>query len=84
MKFEVITEKKKFPKKVMRELVGTALQIVFEYNNFGQEHISDMFDTFHRPKFSYDDLEDMTYAAKRWMEKGLEWEEVEDKLMKGK
>jgi hypothetical protein len=85
MKFkEYITEAKKLNKKVKADLVGTALQIVFEYPNWGQEHVSDMFDSIDRPKFEFEDLEDITIAADKLKKKGYDWEEAEKLLMKTK
>jgi hypothetical protein len=85
MKFkEYITEAKKLNKKVKADLVGTALQIVFEYPDFGAEHIGDMYDTIDRPKFEYEDLEDITLSAEKLKKKGYDWEEAEKLLMKTK
>jgi len=79
-----LNEARKMSPKVKKDLVGTALQIVFEYPNWGQEHVSDMFDAIDRPKFEFEDLEDITIAADKLKKKGFGWGEVEDFLMKQK
>ena len=72
-------------KKVKAELVGTALQIVYEYPNWGAEHIEDMYQAVKqggRPKFSIDDLEDMTVKAARVKKTGKKWKDAEKELMR--
>jgi len=81
---EIVTEARKMSPKVKKDLVGTALQIVFEYPSWGDEHIGDMYDTIDRPKFEYEDLEDITIAADKLKKKGFGWGEAEDFLMKQK
>ena len=84
MKFEAFITEKKLSKKAKAELVGTAVQIVFEYPNWGQEHVSDMFNLGERLPFTYDDLEDLTFAADKLKKQGSSWEETEKVLMRAK
>ena len=46
-----------------KDLVGTAAQIVYEYKDWGCEHVSDMYDCIESPNYSFDDLEDMCYKV---------------------
>jgi hypothetical protein len=65
--------------------VLTALQIAYEYPDWGPEHVFDMYDTFassgRKVSFDVDDLHDMTIKANNLKEQGMEWKEAEDTLM---
>ena len=74
--------------KYPEEVAGTAAQIVFEYPNWSDEHISDMFDAVvaseGRPKgWDEDTLQDATYEAHQLKEEGLSYDEVVNKLTEG-
>jgi hypothetical protein len=66
-------------------MVLTALQIAYEYPDWGPEHVSDMYDTFkvsgRKVTFDVDDLHDMTIKANNLKEQGMEWKDAENELM---
>lgn len=65
---------------------GVAAQIVFEYPGWGDEHVSDMYNTYRdcgeKPPCSGDELMDLTVAAERLKKSGLTYSETEKELMK--
>lgn len=69
------------------EAIGLALQIVFEYENWGDEHVSDMLSTYtetgERPPCTGDELYDLCQMAEKEKKKGLDIESVEKVLKKG-
>ena len=68
-------------KQTKEDLVGTAVQLAFEYPEFNHEHISDMYNCCMRPKFTYDDLGDYANLARHIRNKGLSYSETITELM---
>jgi len=71
--------------------IGVACQIAYEYEDWTQEHVSDMYNTYketgEKPPCSYDELYDATSRAEIFKVKGLNFDEVMIKmrgLYKGK
>ncbi len=71
-------------KKKNEILIGTALQIVFEYPDWTDEHVSEMYATFKetgdRVNFSSTDLMDMATKADKLKAEGMSWDEAEKSL----
>jgi hypothetical protein len=64
-----------------KECAGVACQIAYEYENVGNEHISDMYDTYEgEAPFSFDVLEDATYEALKLRKEGLSYDDALKKL----
>lgn len=63
------------------DAVLLALQIAFEYENWGPEHVSDMIDTYdatgEKAPCSYDELMDLTLIASKAKREGRSFEEAE-------
>jgi len=67
--------------------VGTAIQIVFEYPNWGCEHVADMYDCFDQ---TIDDpapcdlntLADLCEDVQKLKNEGFELEAIETELLK--
>jgi len=70
------------------EAVGLACQIVYEYNNWGWEHISDMLATYERPEkppCDGDELMNFCNIAAVHKKNGLSWDDtVKEMMMKKK
>ena len=70
-----------------KDAVGLALQIVYEYEDWTEEHVSDMFNTYAEcgdtPPCTGDDLEDLCYEADALKKKGLTYNEAEKTMLKG-
>ena len=65
--------------------ISVACQLAFDYEDCGQEHISDMYNTYREcgdtPPCSYDDLEDLTYEALALKKENKTWDEAEKILL---
>lgn len=70
-----------------KNAVGLATQIVFEYSDWGDEHISDMMATFElsskAPCSGYE-LQDLCSAAQKLKSSGLDCDAVTKELLKKK
>ena len=70
--------------KSLEDAVGVALQIVFEYPDWTQEHVEDMFKTYEssgeEPPCSFDELEDLTIKAGKLKNSGMTWDQAEAQL----
>jgi hypothetical protein len=71
-----------------RNAVGLALQIAYEYPDWGDEHVSEMLDTYQhtgekRP-CNYDELMMLTSQADRLKKQGLSFDDAEKKMLKAK
>ena len=78
----------KLKKKDMETLIGTALQVAYEYPDWGETHVQDMYDTFKQTgtkvKFSADDLYDATVEADKLKKAGKQWRDAEKAMLKMK
>ena len=67
------------------EAVGVALQIAFEYDGWGSEHVSAMMDTYESsgdvPPCDYDELMDLTMEAAKHKKQGRTFNEAEKLMM---
>jgi len=66
--------------------VGVAVQIAYEYKNWGDEHVSDMYRTFadcgEPAPCSSDTLYDLTWQAAELEKKGVNYQEAVETLLK--
>jgi len=71
--------------KVSEELAGVALQVAYEYPDWGEEHVSDMHATYRqtgrKAPFTADDLYEVTIQADALRRAGKSWTEAEKLLM---
>ena len=68
-------------KKDKEDLVGTAVQIAFEYPDWNCFHVHDMYECGSVRSYSEDDLADMTRRAAQWKSDGKNFSETYDLLM---
>jgi len=61
-----------------KKAIGLALQIVYEYENWGWEHISDMLATYEdtKPPCDGDELHDLCVIADRHKKAGLSYDDA--------
>jgi hypothetical protein len=70
---------------IKKALVETAVQLAYEYENWGCEHVSDMFDVCRQdgpPGFTEDDLYEAAMKAKKLKASGKEYTEAITEMMK--
>jgi len=74
--------------KCRKDAVLLALQIAYEYDDWGQAHVSEMLDTYDDsgevPPCSYDELMDLTMIAAKHRREGRSFDEAEKLMMSGK
>lgn len=72
--------------KKLKDRYELAAQIVFEYENFGQEHISEMYQTYEesgdKPPCTFHELEDACYVIKRLKNEGLNFQDAVTRAVK--
>jgi hypothetical protein len=71
--------------KANKALVSSALQLGFEYPDFGDEHLMDWFAMYREqgetPPYDYGELQDMAYNVILLKNEGLSYKEAEAKLL---
>ena len=70
----------------LRDAIGVALQIAYEYPGWGPEHVSEMLDTYEasgeNTPCCYDELMELALAADELKHQGLTYDEAESELLK--
>ena len=79
--YPILEKVKGFSPKTKKDIIGVALQIVFEYDNWTEEHVSEMY-KLQRVNYSADDLYAMTNAADQLKKSGMGYKNAEAELKK--
>ena len=66
-----------------KDAIGLALQIVYEYDNWGSEHISDMMATYEdtKPPCNGNELYDLCNIADTHKKAGLSFKDAEKQMI---
>ena len=68
-----------------KDAVGVALQVAYEYPEWGCEHVSEMLDTYESsgdvPPCDYDELMNLTMEAAKHKKQGRTFNEAEKLMM---
>ena len=72
--------------KSIKDSIGLALQIAYEYENWNEEHVSDMLATYtscgDKPPCSYDELMDLAIEAAEYKQKCITFSDAEKLMLK--